>query len=50
MSPRELLLMTCRGLGIRDPAELYALPSDLAAEWIELHRREWVGWYEPQKG
>lgn len=50
MSNRELVLMTCRSLQIRDPAELYALPDGLADEWIEITRREWVGWYEPQKG
>lgn len=45
MSYDGLVLETCQRLGIRDPAELAALPGDLPDLWVAHTRNHLEGSY-----
>lgn len=45
MTTRALVLETCLRLGLRDPAELAALPGDLPDLWVEHTRQDITGGY-----
>lgn len=45
MSGIGLVLETCQRLGLRDPAELAALPGDLPDLWVEHTRHHIEGTY-----
>lgn len=40
-----LVLGACARLGIRDPAEFYALPDHVQRMWVEDTTNDWTGAY-----
>lgn len=49
MNALALALEVCRELGIRDPAELYALPPGVADLWTEHVRNKLTNGYRSEK-